>query len=266
MAATRTEQCAPVPSIRAGKANTRWILINPPLVSAIVPTYNERENIRELVLSLLDELGHVGLEVVVVDDASPDGTANLVRDLAQIDSRVHLLERTRKQGLSSAIFAGDAFATGRFIAVLDADFSHDPAELTRMLSRAQAGYDVVIGSRFVSGGGFANQHFTRRVLSRILNLSVRAALQLRPRDVLTGYVLCRRDLLLGVPTRYSARGFKWLLELLVTHRGVQVFEWPITFRNRRHGHSKASFGEAVGLVVLCLRLTLWRFRQLLKLD
>ena len=232
-----------------------------PLLSVILPTYNERENLIVLVPRLLDILNDVPCEVIVVDDGSPDGTANAVSEMAESDSRVRLLERPGKAGLASAVFAGAAQAEGRFVAVMDADLSHDPDVLPEMLERAEGGCDVVIGSRYVRGGSFAHQPRVRRLISRVLNTGVRVMLMLPQRDVLTGYALCRRELLSKMPTHYSSRGIKWLLELLAVHRGLRVHESPIVYRNRYAGVSKADAREALGLAVLCLRLAPRRLRR-----
>ena len=231
-----------------------------PLLSVILPTYNERENVSVLVPRVLDILRDVPCEVIVVDDSSPDGTAATVREMGASDGRIRLLERPGKAGLASAVFAGAAEAHGRFVAIMDADLSHDPEALPEMLARAD-GYDVVIGSRYVQGGAFSHQPLVRRLISRILNTGVRVMLMLPQHDVLTGYALCRRELLTQMPTRYSARGFKWLLELLAVYRGLQVYESPIIFQNRYAGVSKADAREALGLAVLCLRLAPRRLRR-----
>ena len=232
-----------------------------PLLSVILPTYNERENVSVLVPRLLDILRDVPCEVIVVDDGSPDGTAGTVREMGASDARVRLVERSGKAGLASAVFAGAAEARGRLVAVMDADLSHDPDLLPEMLARAEDGCDVVIGSRYVRGGSFANQPLARRLISRVLNTGVRVMLMLPQHDVLTGYALCRRDLLTQMPTRYSSRGFKWLLELLTVYGGLQVDESPIVFQNRYAGVSKADAREALALAVLCLRLGPRRLRR-----
>ena len=232
-----------------------------PLLSVILPTYNERENVSVLVPRLLDILRDVPCEVIVVDDGSPDGTADTVREMGASDARVRLVERSGKAGLASAVFAGAAEARGRLAAVMDADLSHDPELLPEMLARAEDGCDVVIGSRYVRGGSFANQPLVRRLISRVLNTGVRIMLLLPQHDVLTGYALCRRELLTQMPTRYSSRGFKWLLELLTVYGGLQVDESPIVFQNRYAGVSKADAREALALAVLCLRLAPRRLRR-----
>lgn len=232
-----------------------------PLLSIVLPTYNERENVSLLVPRLLSLFHDVPCEVIVVDDGSPDGTADAVREMAAADTRVRLVERPGKAGLASAVFAGAAEAQGRFVAVMDADLSHDPEVLPEMLQRAREGWDVVIGSRYVQGGSFAHQPLVRRLISRVLNTGVRVMLMLSQRDVLTGYAVCRRELLTQMPTQHSSRGFKWLLELLAVYRGLRVHESPTVFRNRYAGASKADAREALGLAVLCLRLTPRRLRR-----
>lgn len=226
----------------------------PPLISVLLPTYNERENIAELPPAILDILWNTPCEVIVVDDASADGTADAVREMAAADPRVRLLERSGRRGLAGAVFAGAREARGRFIAVMDADWSHDPEELPDMLARALDGYDVVIGSRYVEGSAFLGQPFLRRLISRLFNAASRTLLLLPYNDVLTGYAVCRRELLAEPLTRHSSPGFKWLLELLATRRGLSVYEWPIVFHDRRAGFSKAGVREALRLGALCVRL------------
>jgi dolichol-phosphate mannosyltransferase len=231
-------------------------------LSVVIPTYNELDNIRALIGQVLEILEGTEAEVIVVDDGSPDGTGQVVAEIGRTEGRVRLVARDGKQGLASAVFDGASAATGRYVAVMDADFSHDPEELPDMLAKAREGFDVVIGSRFVSGSGFVGQPVGRQLLSRALNLSVRLILQLRQHDVLTGFAMCRRDLITEMPTRYSASGFKWLTELLTTHRGLRVHELPIIFHNRRGGESKANVSEGLSLTVLCARITLWKVRRL----
>lgn len=232
-------------------------------LSVVVPTYNERENIAVLVPRLLEVLGTTPAEVIVVDDGSPDGTGAAVEALAREDGRVRLVQRDGKRGLAGAVFVGAAQARGAFVCVMDADLSHDPEELSSMLAVAQAGADVVIGSRYVAGAHFVDQPLVRRLMSMVLNGGTRLVLLLwRPRDVLTGYVLCRREVLTGMPTQFSAPGFKFLAEVLATQRRLRVREWPIVFRERRAGRSKASAREALELARLCLRINIWQLTRL----
>jgi dolichol-phosphate mannosyltransferase len=235
----------------------------PVTLSVVIPTYNERDNIARLVCRILSSNPGIPLEVIVVDDGSPDGTAQIVRDLGE--PQVRVVERSGKAGLSSAVFAGAEASKGDYICVMDADLSHDPAEIPQMLAVAQQGWQVVIGSRYAPGAKFVGQPMFRRLLSRILNGLARGLFAIRSRDVLTGYALLERDVILSTPTRYSHAGFKWLLEVLATHKGLKVCEWPIVFRDRKAGLSKATIREAAVFGVLCWRLLGWRTRRALRL-
>ena len=228
------------------------------LLTVIVPTYNERDNVGPLAAAVFEALGDTPTELLVVDDGSPDGTGDAVLELARNDPRVRLLQRGRKQGLAGAVFAGADAARGTYVWVMDADLSHDPTHLPGMLGKAEEGYDAVIGSRFAPGAGFETQPLSRWVASVVANRWARTVLRLPQRDVLTGYVLCRRDLLTQMETRHSAGGFKWLMEMLAGRRDARTFEWPIVFRARRSGSSKASAGEVLRFLVLSLRLALRR--------
>ena len=230
----------------------------PVLLTVVVPTYNERGNVGPLTAAVFEALGDTPVEVLVVDDASPDGTGDAVAQLARDDPRIRLIRRERKQGLAGAVFAGADDARGEYVCVMDADFSHDPAHLPGMLAKAEEGYDVVIGSRFAPGAGFGQQPAARRVASVLANGWARAVLRLPQRDVLTGYVLCRRELLTEMGPRHSAGGFKWLMEMLASNRDARTYEWPIVFLARRSGSSKANAREALAFLVLSLRLALRR--------
>jgi dolichol-phosphate mannosyltransferase len=237
-----------------------------PLLSVVIPTHDERENIERLVRTLLEVCSPTPTEVIVVDDGSPDGTSEVVRGMSDADARVKLVAREGKLGLSSAVYAGAAAGSGTYVCVMDADFSHDPEEVPQMLARAQQGYSVVIGSRYVKGSAFIGQPFPRRAISYVLNLAARVLLQIRARDALTGFAIVERDVLLATPTRYSAGGFKWLVELLATQRDLRVAEWPIIFRDRTAGLSKASAKEAIIFAVLCGRLLIWQAKGRLPLG
>ncbi len=235
-----------------------------PLLSVVIPTYNERESIGPLVASLLEALGDTPAEVIVVDDASPDGTGEAVQRLASQEPRLRLRSRPSKLGLSSAVLDGAAEAQGEYVAVMDADLSHDPAQVPGMLAKAQEGYDLVIGSRYVEGAEVRGWPLRRRLVSRAAILAARSLLRLQAKDVLSGFVVCRRQVLADLPTRYSSRGFKFLVEVLATQPGLAVYEWPITFRDRVGGRSKASAREGLELGLLCLRLLGWRGTKWLR--
>jgi len=238
---------------------------NPLTLSVVIPTYNERDNISPLVHRILAANQATSIEVIVVDDGSPDRTADVVRGIVASDPRVRVIERGGKAGLSSAVFVGAQASAGAYVCVMDADLSHDPDEIPQMLEVARQGCQVVVGSRYAPGATFVGQPMVRRFISLALNLTARALFLLPTRDVLTGYALLERDVLLSTPTRYSHAGFKWLLEVLATHRGLKVCEWPIVFRDRKAGSSKATAKEAAVFAVLCVRLLGWRARRLLRL-
>ena len=236
----------------------------PPVVSVILPTYNELDAIAPLIVSILDALSGTATEIIVVDDASPDGTGAVVQELAERDPRVRLLARPCKMGLAGAVFAGVEVALGEYLAAMDADSSHDPADLPAMLARAQDGYDLVIGSRYAPGGGIRGVSLRRRVTSRLINVTARILFRLPSSDVMTGYVVCRRHVLTDTPTHFSSEGFKFLFEVLATQPGLKVLEWPIIFQDRVQGNSKASAKEVLQLSLLTLRVVGWKGLRLLR--
>jgi dolichol-phosphate mannosyltransferase len=228
------------------------------LVSVIVPTWNERENIGPLLEAICKSLTGVAFEVLVVDDASPDGTAEAVHASARQHECVQLVERAGKLGLSSAVLEGAARCDGRVIIMMDADFSHDPGLLPALLREVQAGTDVAIGSRYAAGGDLQGWPLHRRLGSRLVTGLARWLLRLEVRDPLSGFAAFRREVLENLPTRFSGRGFKLLLEVLATQPGLRVSEIPITFVDRTRGASKLDVSELREFAMLCWRLRRWR--------
>lgn len=229
-----------------------------PVVSVILPTFNEHQAIGPLIVRILDALSGVATEIIVVDDASLDGTTAVVQELAERDTRVRLLSRPRKMGLAGAVFAGVETAQGEYLCVMDADSSHDPADLSTMLARAQEGYDLVIGSRYAPGGGIHGVSRRRRVTSKLISVAARILFRLPVPDVMTGYVVCHRRVLADMPTHFSSEGFKFLFEVLTTQPQLRVLEWPITFNDRVQGSSNASAMEVLQLALLTLRVLGWK--------
>jgi dolichol-phosphate mannosyltransferase len=213
-------------------------------LSIIIPTYNERTRLGELVETIsrvFDQHGIAG-EIVVVDDNSPDGTGQFAETLRD-RFPVQVVHRPGKLGLGSAVIDGFAVATGNVLGVMDADLSHPPDALPRMLAaldRWQA--DLVIGSRYIAGGGTKNWPFVRRAMSRF------ACILARPltvaRDATSGYFLIRRHASENVSIQ--ARGFKICLELLVRGQIRTIVEVPYEFSDRAAGESKMSWREASG--------------------
>jgi dolichol-phosphate mannosyltransferase len=209
----------------------------------VVPTYNERESLPLLVAGLMQ---HSNVRVLVVDDNSPDGTGSLADSLAQSHpGRIDVMHRTGTRGLGRSYVDGLKWATRQpvdLICQMDADLSHDPAQLPRLLNGAERG-DVVIGSRYIPGGQIANWPLRRKLLSRFANIYVRTVTRLSARDCTSGYRCWRREALASMPLdRFISDGYSFLVEMLyvATRRGRRVVEVPITFVERRLGESKLS--------------------------
>ncbi len=231
----------------------------PPALSIIIPTFNEASNLPILFDRLLEfvHATHVSVETIVVDDESPDGTGFLAEELAVKHNgslSVKVLHRPTKLGLSSALHDGIQVSRGGWVAMLDADNSHDVRSLMDMLRAAQAGADVVVGSRYVSGGRIEDWPPSRRLISMGGTVLARILFHLTVRDPMSGFALIRRDVAAGLPGLLNPRAYKYLLEILVRMRPANVVEVPITFVNRRNGDSKLSSWEIVEFVRLLLRL------------
>jgi dolichol-phosphate mannosyltransferase len=231
----------------------------PPTAWLILPTYDEAENIEAIVTAARAVLAGAapdGYRILVVDDGSPDGTGVIADRLAAEHAEVEVLHRTVREGLGPAYIAGfeHALAAGaEYVLEMDADFSHDPADLARLLAAA-ADADLVLGSRYVAGGAVADWGRVRRLVSRGGSWYARRVLGLSVRDLTGGFKCFRREVLeaIDLPTVRS-RGYAFQVEL--THRavraGFRVVELPIVFRDRRAGRSKMSWriaGEAALLV------------------
>jgi dolichol-phosphate mannosyltransferase len=210
----------------------------------VLPTYNERENI-EVFLRAVRELD-APIDVLVVDDASPDGTADAARALSEELGGITVLDRVAKEGLGSAYRAGfDRVLTEDYDVVIsmDADLSHDPAAIPEMLALLDAGADAVIGSRYVRGGGTTDWPTHRRLLSKWGNAYTRTVLRLSANDCTSGYRAYRIDALRSIrPTTTQAEGYAFLTELVrrLDRSGFKIAETPIIFRDRERGRSKMS--------------------------
>jgi dolichol-phosphate mannosyltransferase len=208
-----------------------------------LPTYNERENIEAIVEGILGASPE--LDVLVIDDSSPDGTGQLADALAARDPRVRVLHRARKEGLGRAYLAGFAWALERgyrLVLEMDADFSHDPAYLPAMLAKAREA-DLVLGSRYVPGGGTVNWRLGRRLLSRGGSLYARTILGVGVRDLTGGFKCFRREVLEAIDLgSVTCTGYAFQIELTyrALRRGFRVAEVPIVFVDRRVGQSKMS--------------------------
>ncbi len=225
----------------------------------VIPTYNERENLRELTGRVLASLEQA--EVLVVDDASPDGTGELAEELAAEDARVHVIHRAGKLGMGTAYVEGFGWALERGypqVAQMDADGSHDPEELSGLVSRLDEA-DLVVGSRLIPGGGAPDWGRHRVLLNRAAGIYCRSLLGFPLTDPTSGYrALSRRALEVLSERPVRSEGFAFQIEVAfrVFHNGLKVVEHPIRFTDRRAGSSKLSaeiVAEAL-LVVPLLRL------------
>jgi dolichol-phosphate mannosyltransferase len=226
-----------------------------PDVLVIVPTYNERDNLPAIIAAVHEHLGEA--DVLIVDDNSPDGTGAVADEIAARDKQVHVLHRAGKQGLGTAYVAGFKWALARdyqYMFEMDCDFSHDPKYLPLMLARARDGADLVLGSRYVDGGGTVNWGPMRKLISRGGSFYARTILGIGVRDVTGGFKCFRRATLEKLDLdSVSAQGYGFQIEMTyrTIRHGMRVEEIPIVFVDRRVGQSKMSkkiFLEALTLV------------------
>jgi dolichol-phosphate mannosyltransferase len=209
-----------------------------------LPTYDERENLGPIVAAIHRAAPEV--DVLVVDDASPDGTGALADGLAARDGRVHVLHRAGKEGLGRAYLAGFAWALARgygLVLEMDADFSHDPRHLPALLGAARHA-DLVLGSRWVPGGRTVGWGLGRKLVSRGGSLYARTILGLPVRDLTGGFKCFRREVLEGIElASVECTGYAFQIELTcrAIRRGFRVVEVPIVFADRRAGQSKMSW-------------------------
>ncbi len=209
----------------------------------IIPTYNEAENIPRLLPAVLSQAPNV--DVLIVDDNSPDGTAGLVRDMMSADSRIHLLERPGKMGLGTAYVKGFKFAIEHgydFIFEMDADFSHSPKEIPNFLKKIQE-CDLVLGSRYIHGVRVLNWPMRRLLLSFSANVYTQIITGLPVRDATGGFKCFRRAVLEAIDLdRVKSNGYAFQIEMSfkVWKKGFRIAEIPIIFLDRRSGVSKMS--------------------------
>jgi len=209
----------------------------------VIPTYNEVENIESILLAVLSATP-ANVEVLVVDDGSPDGTGKKVDEISKLQPRVHALHRTGKLGLGTAYVAGFKWGLAKGfdqLIEMDADFSHHPSYLPVLLSRLQEGFDVVIGSRYVPGGGTKNWGLGRKILSRGGSLYSRIILGASIRDFTGGFNGWQRRVIEAVDIdslRSDGYSFQIELKYRAFLRGFKITEFPIVFEDRKVGHSK----------------------------
>jgi dolichol-phosphate mannosyltransferase len=233
-------------------------------VTVVVPTYNERENLPHLAAAVLLH----GYRLLVVDDGSPDGTGAVADSLAAEVTRMAVIHRTQKQGLGKAYAAGfdRALADGAEVVVeMDADFSHNPADLPRLVAAVRRGADLAIGSRYVPGGATPDWPWHRRLISRAGNIYSRFMLGIPVRDATAGYRAFSSAALAALPygeAEASGYGFQVEMAWRAHQAGLEIVEVPITFRDREVGTSKMGMGIVVEAMWLVTRRGIGRlFRR-----
>jgi dolichol-phosphate mannosyltransferase len=208
-------------------------------ISVILPTYNERDNIIPLIRIINKQLYKYTFEIIVVDDHSPDGTANKVKNSFRTDKRISVYVRKSDRGLAKSICLGLENARGEWILVMDTDFNHNPEVIPRFLKYTNS-YDMIVGSRYVTGGGMENK--LRYIFSYLYNLVTRAVLSLKTHDNLSGYYLVRKDVVANLDRNNIFRGYgDYFIRLLYAANKLNlcIREIPVYYKNRVAGTSKS---------------------------
>lgn len=220
----------------------------------IVPTFNEAGNLESVIpaaLAALETSVPGGYRILIVDDSSPDGTGEIADRIASQNAAIAVLHRPRREGLGPAYLAGFAYALeagADLVVEMDADLSHDPADIARLIAAIDAGADVALGSRYVSGGSVVQWGQLRRFVSRGGCLYARLVLGLQIRDLTGGFKCFRREVLEAIDlgsVRSHGYVFQVELTLRAVRRGFRVVEVPIVFQDRHYGRSKMSARIAV---------------------
>jgi dolichol-phosphate mannosyltransferase len=226
-----------------------------PLVSIIIPTYNEKENVFALIDTIHNAFNATALyEVIFVDDSSPDGTAEAIFNLASKYPFLRVVLRPAKMGLGSAIVSGIQHASADSLIVMDADLQHPPELLPKILNKLIEGYDLVIASRKVKGGSIVGWSLYRQVISKFATILSHLVIpQTRiVKDPLSGFFGLKKSVLQGVAITSS--GYKILLEIIVKGKYQSIFELPFTFINRKTGQSKLNIKEYFLFLYLLIKL------------
>jgi dolichol-phosphate mannosyltransferase len=259
MIRTRTQNCQPRldnpadPGHDAPLLSVQEVRVNAPDLTVVVPTFNERENVGLLYERLSTVLAGIAWEAIFVDDDSPDGTADAVRSLARRDTKIRCLQRVGRRGLSSACIEGILASSAPYVAVMDADLQHDESLLPRMFATLRdEPYDLVVGSRYVAGGGVGDWDANRQRASALATRLSRLITKTEIADPMSGFFILRRAVFDDALRRLSAQGFKILLDLLASaSTPPRLKELPFEFRPRQYGESKLD------------ALVVWEFAMLL---
>ena len=230
--------------------------MNSPELTVIIPTFNEMENIPELIGLIQKELKDIEFEIVIVDDDSPDMTWEYVRALGCDEVRV--IRRIGRKGLASAVVEGLIAAKGKYSLVMDGDFQHDISAIKQMLKKMQSGYSLVIGSRYLPGSNNLGFSKKRLFLSMFMTSVIRPFIKINVSDPLSGFFIIRSDLVRRIIPKLRPRGFKVLLDILVNAGSEKIYEMPCKFAHRKHGKSKFRYNLGLDLIKYLLDVTIVR--------
>jgi len=231
-------------------------------ISVLVPTYNERENLPELLkrISKVFREKKIDGEVIVIDDNSPDGTGELAEELRKKYSFLKVIHRRAKLGLGSAYLEGFGLSSGQLIFTMDSDLSHDPKYLPRFIEAAKRA-DLVVGTRYMKGGKTIGWGIYRRLVSRGANFLAKLVIRDGVKDVTSGYRAYHRKILERIPLdKIQSSGYAFQLEMMyeVKRRGFKIKSVPITFVDRKRGKSKLGIRDILGFLKLAVKLGLKR--------
>ncbi len=225
------------------------------MLSIVIPTLNEEENIAKLISKIRKEIGQP-FEIIVVDDGSTDKTIELLKKLQTRMGRKLRIIRRKKRGLGGAILTGLKAARGNLIVTMDADLSHEPSDINRMLKRIE-GYDVIVGSRYLKDARIRNISWKRLLVSKVANFITKRLLGLEPLDLTNNFRIYRRSALEKIPLeKIQNKSFSFLVEILylLTNAGCKILEFPIIFSERRDGLSKLSKWQYLKFLQTVFRL------------
>ncbi|MEM1658474.1 MAG: polyprenol monophosphomannose synthase [Candidatus Jordarchaeales archaeon] len=236
------------------------------LLSVIIPTYNERDNLGELVERLRLALNEINYELIIVDDNSPDGTGELAEKLAEKYRNIKVVHRAGKRGLASAVIDGLNVAEGDTVAVMDADLQHPPELLPQMFREIINGADLVIASRYTKGGSVEGWSTWRRLVSRVATLMATLTIPRarKVKDPLSGFFVFKKQAVEGL--ELNPKGFKILLELIAKGNFQKIVETPYTFQVRKRGKSKLKTSEYMNYVIHLTKLQTETLKRLFQTN
>lgn len=209
------------------------------MISLVIPTYNEKNNIRELLERIGRALKGKKFEIIIVDDNSPDGTGKFVRSIGKPNTWV--LTRRRKRGLSGALVYGMKRSRGDIIVIMDADLSHPPEKIPELIEKIDGGCEIVVASRYAPGGGIRDWPFYRRIISMGATALAKLVVTKKASDPVSGFFAFKRELLGNI--RFRTMGYKILLNVLRDADDSKICEVPFVFEERRKGKTKLGMGE-----------------------